>query len=299
MRYFLLINSCLSTFGPFFVFYKASSLSTSSSPSLSLLLLSSLVIYIICQLCKSLVLLIFSSFLGYLWVFHQLLHLLDVPSLLLILQLRLSTQLDSSGRVVACGFGWALAEVLALNVVPLFVQLKSGFENPPPLIYRSVLANIMLVSHIAFAAIVYIYSKRKGSYKRLVKALLFLHALILPICFGHVWSLADHLAPSSKAGLWQWVQEATGRGTDPYPPEGIGRAAFIRALLLAVTVGFSALLTRFLFTHGASNKPAGGVLVGYVVRAASRLRTGSKRIMEVGSTEENCGDDEDTMGCHE
>eukprot|EP00922_Rhytidocystis_sp_ex-Travisia-forbesii_P043105 GHVS01064403.1.p1 GENE.GHVS01064403.1~~GHVS01064403.1.p1 ORF type:complete len:272 (+),score=35.64 GHVS01064403.1:86-901(+) len=206
MRYFDLINCCLTTFGPFFVVYKASCLG--SSAGILLLLGCSTLIYLTCQLCKSLVLVILSEVIGYVWVFHQLLNLLELPGLHIFLQLRLAGRLDVPTRVLSAGFGWGLADVLAQNLIPLLMELIGGVEYSPRFFYRALLANIVMLSRITFGALVYMWGRRKqwsGTSRRVLAVLSLLHASVLPAAFGEIWSLGSQLEEVGGAARGAWA----------------------------------------------------------------------------------------------
>eukprot|EP00921_Rhytidocystis_pertsovi_P010062 GHVQ01016127.1.p1 GENE.GHVQ01016127.1~~GHVQ01016127.1.p1 ORF type:complete len:264 (-),score=24.71 GHVQ01016127.1:251-1042(-) len=243
MIYLQLLNSCLATFGPYFVIYKATSLS--SSTGVGMLLMASFVCYILCQLCKTLMLIIVAEWIGYIWILHQLLNLADLPGIYFLLQLRKQSSFDSDTRLIGVGLGWALAETVGQNLVPM---LASGPEFTHAIMYRALLSNIQMLSHVTLAALVYMSGKRKmdglEKYSTLVITMLLCYVAVAPAVFGMVWEMGD--------GLDTGLLVTPRREESAIGPRG--RWGILVGLACVMSV--AAMLTKFLY--GLSKRPSCG-----------------------------------------
>lgn len=186
MVIFEFINSCLSTYGPYYIIHTGLKLGERGAPRIFYLMI--LLHYMITQFLKLLILAtitrwVFSPSGIYGTILEELVNIGDFFGIYYILSQRHITSVESKARIILLGVWWGLYDSIATNCLPYLMSAKSN-DFTLVHIYRTASANTFLFANMSKICLIYLWTKyhESGISMILMNTLLFYFLFLLPVC---------------------------------------------------------------------------------------------------------------------
>ncbi|VWU51005.1 transmembrane protein 147, putative [Hepatocystis sp. ex Piliocolobus tephrosceles] len=185
MALFHFVNCSLTAFAPYYIIYEGFKLARNEG--FIKLFLIVCFYYITSQIAKLFALAFFS--IGLLQhmnifniIFQESANVIDLAGIYYIFLNKNASTLNLKERILSIGLSWGFIDSVATNFFPFFIGAKS-LDFSLKYIYRSISANILLVSNLCKVALLFVWVKNAQNKKKInfTNLLLMYFTFILPL----------------------------------------------------------------------------------------------------------------------